>query len=78
MVGRISNKYVTAQVVYSTLKGDRVLSSANSKEFVRHGVTAGLASYPSAYATGLLLARRLLKDLKMDSLYKGVAKVTGE
>lgn len=30
-----------------------------------------------AYATGLLLARRLLKQTKLDTLYKGVAKIDG-
>jgi large subunit ribosomal protein L5e len=37
-----------------------------------------LTNYASAYCTGLLIARRLLKNLKMDSLYKGVEKANGE
>lgn len=78
LVGRVSNRYVIAQIVYSTLKGDRVLSSATSREFKRWGVNAGLSSYPAAYSTGLLLARRLLKELKMDTLYPGVNNITGE
>jgi large subunit ribosomal protein L5e len=43
------------------LKGDRVLASADSYELKRFGLTAGLSNYPAAYATGLLVARRLLK-----------------
>jgi len=30
-----------------------------------------LSNYPAAYATGLLLARRLLKKLGMDGAFKG-------
>jgi len=44
----------------------------------KFGLTAGLTNYASSYATGLLIARRLLKQLGMDSKYKGVEKVTGE
>jgi large subunit ribosomal protein L5e len=44
----------------------------------KYGLTAGLTNYSSAYATGLLCARRLLKTLKMDSLYKGTEKFDGE
>jgi large subunit ribosomal protein L5e len=36
-----------------------------------------LTNYASAYATGLLLARRLLKKLKLDKVYDGVKKVDG-
>lgn len=41
-------------------------------------MTAGLTNYPAAYCTGLLLARRLLKQLGMDTMYSGVEEVTGE
>ncbi len=41
------------------------------------GLTAGLTNYASAYCTGLLLARRLLKQLGMDKLYPGAPKVDG-
>jgi len=37
----------------------------------------GLTNYASAYATGLLLARRLLKKLKLDQVYTGVKDVNG-
>lgn len=42
------------------------------------GLSAGLTNYSSAYCTGLLLARRLLKQLKMDSLYSGKTAIDGE
>ncbi len=41
-------------------------------------MTAGLTNYASCYATGLLLARRLLKSLKMDGFYKSNSKINGE
>jgi len=41
-------------------------------------LTAGLTNYAAAYATGLLVARRLLKKVGMDATYKGAAKVDGE
>ena len=31
----------------------------------------GLTNYAAAYCTGLLLARRLLKNLKLDEIYAG-------
>ena len=38
----------------------------------------GLTNYAAAYATGLLLARRLLKQKEIDSLFKGQTEVNGE
>jgi large subunit ribosomal protein L5e len=61
MVVRITCSKVICQIVYSTIKNDRVLVAAESSELKRFGLTAGLTNYSSAYATGLLLARRLLK-----------------
>jgi large subunit ribosomal protein L5e len=42
------------------------------------GVEAGLTNYAAAYATGLLCARRLLTDLGMADMYKGVENADGE
>jgi large subunit ribosomal protein L5e len=77
LVARFSNKYVTAQIVSATLKGDKVWTAAYSWELRKYGLTAGLSNYASAYATGLLLARRILKQFGMDTVYKGVEKVDG-
>ena len=43
----------------------------------KYGIKVGLANYASAYATGLLLARRLLKKLKLDAIYAGTKDVNG-
>lgn len=37
-----------------------------------------MTNYAAAYATGLLLARRHLKALNLDDIYKGVEEVNGE
>jgi len=77
LVVRISNKTVTCQIVYARIEGDVVLSSAYSHELPRYGIKSGLTNYAAAYSTGLLLARRLLKKLKLDKTYAGVKDVTG-
>jgi large subunit ribosomal protein L5e len=78
LVVRFSNKYVLAQIVSSEIIGDRVLCAASSKELEHHGLTLGLKNYSAAYATGLLVARRLLTKLGLNEAYPGVEEVTGE
>uniref|UniRef100_A0A915PU28 Large ribosomal subunit protein uL18 n=1 Tax=Setaria digitata TaxID=48799 RepID=A0A915PU28_9BILA len=41
-------------------------------------VTVGLTNYASAYATGLLLARRHLQKIGLAETYKGIEEVNGE
>jgi large subunit ribosomal protein L5e len=69
---------VICQIIYATLTGDRILCQATSCELKKYGLEAGLTNYAATYCTGLLLARRLLKQVGMDSLYQGIPKVTGE
>ncbi len=71
-VVRKTNKRIICQVVWSTMIGDRVKSEANSYEFKKLGLTAGLANYSAAYCTGLLCAKRLLKVIDDDNNAKGV------
>lgn len=77
LVARITNSKVIAQIVYSHLVGDKVLCQADSTEFKKWGLTTGLTSYAAAYATGLLVARRLLTQLGMEKMYSGVEEVNG-
>jgi len=78
-VVRFTNKDVICQIIWATISGDRVLCAAYGRELPRYGVKIGLNNYSGAYCTGLLLARRLLKQLKLADHYKGVAgEVTGE
>lgn len=78
LVVRISNTDVTTQIAYARIQGDVVMAAAYSHELPRYGVKVGLTNYASTYATGLLLARRLLKKLKLDSVYAGAKEVNGE
>ena len=66
-VVRRTNQRIICQVVWSTLQGDKVKSSADSFELKKWGVTAGLTNYAAAYATGLLCARRLLAILDKEN-----------
>lgn len=54
-----------------------MLAAAYSHELPRYGIKVGLANYSAAYATGLLLARRLLKKLKLDAIYTGAKEANG-
>jgi large subunit ribosomal protein L5e len=60
------------------MTGDRVLCAAESDELKGHGLTAGLTNYSAAYCTGLLLARRLLKQIGLQDMYKANDKINGE
>jgi len=65
-------------VIFATIQGDKVLCSAESTELKRFGLEAGLTNYAASYATGLLCARRLLTQMKLNDIYKGVETVNGE
>lgn len=76
-VVRKTNSKIICQVAYATPNGDRIMAEAKSSELVRFGLTAGLTNYAASYCTGLLCARRLLKSLGLDDIYKGVDEVDG-
>jgi large subunit ribosomal protein L5e len=76
-VVRITNKDIICQVAYAKLAGDVIMAAAYAHELPRYGIKLGLTNYAAAYATGLLLARRLLQKLKLDTKYQGNTKVDG-
>lgn len=78
LIVRFTNKDIIAQVAYSKIEGDVIVASAYSHELPFYGITVGLTNYAAAYATGLLLARRHLKNLKLDGTFKGQEELTGE
>jgi len=78
LIVRLSNRDITCQIAYSRIEGDKIVCAAYSHELPRYGVKVGLTNYAAAYCTGLLLARRLLKQLGLDSLYEGTTDVTGD
>jgi large subunit ribosomal protein L5e len=80
MIVRISNRYCYCQVAHSTLKGDMIIAQATSMELKKFGLPEDFAlkNWTACYATGLLLARRLLKTMKLDELYEGNTEIDGE
>ncbi|KAI9223593.1 hypothetical protein BC828DRAFT_403026 [Blastocladiella britannica] len=77
LVVRITNNDVIAQIVYSKIQGDFVLTAAYAHELPRYGVKLGLTNWAAAYATGLLVARRALKKLSLDDKYEGFVNPDG-
>jgi len=80
LVVRKTNTDVICQIAYATVQSDKILTAAYSHELKRYGVKAGLKNYAAAYATGLLLARRVLDKLGngMADTYAGQAKPDGK
>jgi len=78
VVARITNKDVIAQLVYSTITGDKVVVAAYAHELPEYGLPVGLTNYAACYCVGLLLARRVLKHYKLDTLYEGQTEIDGE
>ena len=72
-VVRKTNSKIICQIVTAHPNGDKIEYQAESTELKKFGLTAGLTNYAAAYCTGLLLARRILKDKKMDTIYTGVS-----
>lgn len=68
-VVRFSNRDIICQIFSSDITHDICIASAYSHELPRYGVKLGLTNYAAAYCTGLLLARRLNKALKLE--YEG-------
>lgn len=62
--------------MYAKLAGDVVLSASYSHELPRYGMPIGLTNYSAAYATGLLLARRVLQKLNLADKYQGKPDVS--
>jgi len=77
-VVRITNKDIVAQIFSSDLDHDVCIASAYSHELKRYGVKVGFTNYAAAYATGLLLARRVNKKFGLDELFAGKETVDGE
>jgi len=78
LVVRITNRYVITQIVKPLIVGDEVMCSAYSSELPRYGLEVGLKNYSACYATGLLIARRMLTKIGLADTYKGQDEVTGE
>jgi len=78
MIVRFTNKDIICQIAYARIQGDIIMCAAYAHELPRYGVKVGLTNYAAAYCTGLLLARRLLQKLKLDTIYQGNDNIDGE
>jgi len=78
LVVRFTNKKVICQIMYATIRGDIIVSQANSSELTKYGVPCGHKNYAAAYCTGLLVARRTLKKFGLDETFKGKEELDGE
>lgn len=78
LVVRFTNTKCICQIVYATIIGDRTVAQATSPELVNYGIPCGYKNYSAAYATGLLVARRLLKSNNMDGDFKGKEEIDGD
>jgi len=54
------------------------LAASYSHELKRYGISVGFKNYAAAYATGLLIARRVLAKLNMSDIYVGQTKPEGK
>jgi len=78
LIVRITNKDFIAQIAYSKIEGDHIVAAAYAHELPKYGVKVGLTNYAAGYATGLLLARRVLTKLNLADAYKGQVDITGD
>jgi large subunit ribosomal protein L5e len=72
--------FCAAQLAYATLAGDVIVAAAYAHELPNYGLPGpcGLKNYAAAYATGLLLARRVLAKFGLDKAYAGKEEADGE
>merc|ERR1711871_593000 len=73
-----TNKRCIAQIVYSTIEGDKVMSHADSSQLEKYGLKVGLKNYAAGYCVGLLLARRVLDKVGLADAFEGQKEIDGE
>lgn len=78
LVVRFTNKDIIMQIISAEITGDKVFVSAYAHELKAYGIKHGLTNWSSAYATGLLIARRALSKLGLDKDFIGVEEADGE
>jgi len=78
LVARFTNTDVVAQIIYSKIEGDHVMAHAYGHELTKYGIPVGFSNFAAAYATGLLVARRLLHKIGLAEKYGGKEEADGE
>jgi len=77
-VVRRSNRDIVTQIISADLTHDVCLAAAYAHELPRYGIRVGFTNYAAAYATGLLLARRVNAKFGLAELYDGPKEAKGE
>lgn len=62
LIVRKSLKFIRASVVQFDLKGDKTVAAASSAELKKHGWNFAADNLPAAYLTGMLVAKRAIKN----------------
>jgi len=75
-VVRFTNRDVIAAIVKTDVTGDRTVACAYGHELAKYGVKYGYNNYPAAYATGLLLARKVNEKFSLP--FKGMKDAAGK
>merc|ERR1719277_2533922 len=78
LIVRFTNSQVICQLAYATIQGDHIVCQATSSELTNYGIPCGHKNYAASYCTGLLIARRMLKQLNLEGEFKGKEEVDGE
>jgi len=76
-VVRFTNKDIITQIFSTDLDHDHCVAAAYAHELKRYGLKVGFTNYAAAYATGLLLARRVNHKFGLNELYEGKTDVDG-
>ncbi|MDP9196957.1 MAG: 50S ribosomal protein L18 [Thermoproteota archaeon] len=77
MTVRISGQNVAAQVLRPEMAGDKVITSAHSRELSAFGWKGSLKSLPACYLVGFLLGKRCVGEgVKQVVLYTGIRPFT--
>jgi len=75
-VVRRTHRDIICQIFSADLTHDVCLAVAYAHELPRYGIKLGLTNYAAAYATGLLLARRVNNKFGLD--YEGKPELSGD
>jgi len=76
-VVRFTNTDIICQIFSTDLDHDNCVAAAYAHELKRYGLKVGFTNYAAAYATGLLLARRVNHKFALNELYEGKTEVDG-
>jgi large subunit ribosomal protein L5e len=76
-VVRFTNADIICQIFSTDLTHDHCVAAAYAHELKRYGLKVGFTNYAAAYATGLLLARRVNQKFGLNELYEGKTEVDG-